>query len=108
LTFKLYSDNFNHAVYELSRRLSSNPAKITGLYPKKGVVKEGADADLVILNPNGTERNIKSSLSDTYETYPGFSTKLSFKYVYVRGELVVKDDKIVDENTLIGKELINY
>jgi dihydropyrimidinase len=108
LTFKLYSDNFNHAIYELSRRLSANPAKITGIYPKKGVIKEGADADLVILNQGDVGRNIISSLSDTYETYPGFRTNLSFKYVYVRGEIVVKDDKIADGNNLTGKELTNY
>jgi dihydropyrimidinase len=97
LTFKLYSDNFNDAVFELSRRLSSNPAKITGIYPKKGVIKSGSDADLVILNPNGGEKDIKSSLSDVYETYPGFKTKLSFKNVYVRGEKVVENDKLTNK-----------
>jgi dihydropyrimidinase len=108
LTFKLYSDNFNGAMFELSKRLSANPAKITGIYPRKGAIKIGSDADLVILNPNGKEKNIKSSLSNVYETYPGFKTKLSFKYVFVRGNLVVKDDKILGENNLIGKDLIKY
>lgn len=107
LTFKLYSDNFNNAVFELSRRLSVNPAKITGIYPRKGVIKEGSDADLIILNPNGKERDIKSSLSDVYETYPDFQTKLNFKYVFVRGNMIVIDDIIIDRNNFIGKELIN-
>ncbi|MCX6163952.1 MAG: amidohydrolase family protein [Ignavibacteriae bacterium] len=105
LTFKLYSDNFNNAVFELSKRLSLNPAKITGIYPRKGVIKDSSDADLVILNPNGVERKIKSSLSDVYETYPDLKTKLNFKNVFVRGEMVVENDKIVGKETK-GKCLI--
>jgi dihydropyrimidinase len=100
LTFKLYSDNFNDAIFELSSKLSLNPAKITGIYPNKGIIKKGADADIVILNPNGEERNIKSSLSDVYETYPDFKTKLSFKNVIVRGETIVKNDKIINKKCL--------
>lgn len=105
LIFKLYSDNFNDAIFELSRRLSANPAKITGIYPQKGVIRNGSDADLVILNSNCNERNIKSSLSDVYETYPGFKTKLSFKNVFVRGEKIVENDLIVAKE-ICGKSLI--
>jgi dihydropyrimidinase len=36
---------------ELVRLLSENPAKIFGLYPKKGIVREGSDADLVLFDP---------------------------------------------------------
>jgi dihydropyrimidinase len=36
---------------ELVRLLSENPARIFGLYPKKGVVREGSDADLVLFDP---------------------------------------------------------
>lgn len=105
LTFNLYSDNFNDAVFELSRRLSANPAKITGLYPGKGAIKEGSDADLVVLNPNGEEKNIKSSLSDVYETYPGLKTKLKFKNVFIRGEKIVENDKLLNSECT-GKSII--
>lgn len=93
LIFKLYSDNLNGAFSEMRKRLSENPARITGLYPAKGTLKPGSDADLAIVNPDGDERSIKSTFSDAYETYSDFKTKLSFKYVFLNGEMIVENDK---------------
>jgi len=97
LIFNLHSDNLDYAFTEMTKRLSENPAKITGLYPAKGTLKPGSDADLTVINPNGIERDLKSTLSDAYETYPGFKTKLSLKYVFINGEVIVENDKMINE-----------
>jgi dihydropyrimidinase len=37
---------------KLVQLFSENPAKIFGLYPKKGVLQKGSDADLILFDPN--------------------------------------------------------
>ncbi|MFN2317689.1 MAG: dihydropyrimidinase [Gemmatimonadales bacterium] len=77
----------------MCQKLATNPAKIMGLYPRKGAIEVGADADLAIIHPTATivvdpatmETNADWS---PYEGWPlaGFArTTLS------RGEVIVDD-----------------
>lgn len=79
----------------MARHLALNPAKTAGLYPRKGAIVKGADADLVVMNTEGEERAVRSSLSDTYEPYPGRKTRLEMKKVFLRGSIVVSEGKLV-------------
>ncbi|MDP4109675.1 MAG: amidohydrolase family protein, partial [Bacillota bacterium] len=77
--------------------IATNPAKINGLYPKKGDIVIGADADIVIYdpeyrgvikledNPNGIDFNV-------YEGKPMIGR---VETVLLRGNVVVKDAKFV-------------
>ena len=74
---------------------STNPAKIFGLYPRKGALLPGADADLVIWDP---EKHIKYGLAmahqrTDYNLYEGWDLVGYPEKVFLRGKLIVDGDK---------------
>ena len=58
---------------QLVRLLSENPAKIFGLYPKKGAILKGSDADLVLFDPTEIQeiRQKKLHSGAPYTVYEG-------------------------------------
>jgi len=91
------------SINDMCRLVSTNAAKNFGLYPKKGIIQVGSDADLVVLNPN-TETIItkdKQTQNVDYTPYEGFKRKGSIEHVFLRGNEVVKDEKFID-NSPIG------
>jgi dihydropyrimidinase len=103
LVFDLIVRKHGHDLGEVVRLLSANPARISGLYPAKGTIKPGSDADLVVVDRNGPSRPIISSIADCYETWPDRTTTLDFKYVFLRGEMVIKDNKFARPDALTGR-----
>ncbi|MBM4386573.1 MAG: amidohydrolase family protein, partial [Deltaproteobacteria bacterium] len=103
MIYELLVKRHGKGLSEIAKRLSENPAKIAGIYPKKGTIRKGSDADLVIVRQEGAERPVVSSLSDVYETFEGFVTGLDFRYVLLRGDIVVKDNVIVDAKKPSGE-----
>ncbi|MDO4265250.1 MAG: dihydropyrimidinase [Eubacteriales bacterium] len=79
---------------------AENPAKLYGLYPKKGVIAEGSDADLVILNPNETRvLSSKTQVSHCdYCNYEGLSVHGVLDAVLLRGEVAAVRGKVIAEN----------
>ncbi len=77
--------------------LSSNPAKIHGLYPQKGSLDEGTDADIVIFNP---DRKVKlkaaklHSMCD-WSPYENFKVKGYPEYTISRGKVIYEKGKII-------------
>jgi dihydropyrimidinase len=71
---------------------STNAAKRFGLYPKKGVIAEGSDADLVIWNPN--KRDVVRSADDhsnsDYSVYEGREVTGWPEITIRRGEVVAR------------------
>jgi dihydropyrimidinase len=76
---------------------STAPAKIFGMYGKKGTLAVGADADVVVWDPKREKVLGKDSLHMRvdYSPYEGRKVPASPSHVLSRGELVVKDDQWV-------------
>lgn len=72
----------------------TNPAKIFGLYPRKGVVAPGADADVVIWNPGVTRTwGVATSHQRTdYNLWEGWQVTSIPEKVFLRGNLLVDGD----------------
>lgn len=105
IIFDLYKAQGESGIIEIAKRLSENPARFLNLFPKKGIIKEGSDADFVILDTYGERRQIRSSLADVYDPYKTFYTNLNFSYVFLKGELLVKENVIVYEGLPTGELL---
>jgi dihydropyrimidinase len=79
--------------------LATNPARLLGLYPKKGSISIGSDADLVVFDPE-RETTITAdgmhSRSD-YTIYEGYSVRGVPETVLVRGEVVVDGGELMVE-----------
>lgn len=84
---------------EVVRLTSYGAARIHGLYPKKGVMAVGSDADLVIVDLN-KKKTVKAgemhSISD-YSLYEGWEITGWPVMTMIRGKVVVDSDKIVAE-----------
>ena len=74
---------------------STNPAKIFGLYPRKGALLPGSDADIVIWDP---EKRVKYGVAHSqqrtdYNLYEGWDLVGYPEKVFLRGKLIVDGDK---------------
>ncbi len=79
--------------------LSENPARLYGLYPQKGTLREGSDADLVILDPEGKtiiDQKTQVSKSD-YAPLQGMELQGAIAQVYLRGEKVAEHGTVLKE-----------
>ena len=74
---------------------STNPAKIFGLYPRKGALLPGSDADLVIWDPlKQVKFGVAHSAQRTdYNLYEGWELTGYPEKVFLRGELIVDGEK---------------
>ncbi|HTV81215.1 MAG TPA: dihydropyrimidinase [Acidobacteriaceae bacterium] len=78
---------------------STAPARIFGMYPKKGTVAAGSDADLVLWDPKA-EHLISAkthAMRVDYSMFEGFRVRGNARQVYSRGELVVENGKYVSK-----------
>jgi dihydropyrimidinase len=80
--------------------MSTGPAKLFGLFPKKGTIAVGSDADLVLFDPNErwTIRAAEHHSRSDYSLFEGRTIQGRVRKVFLRGRL------IVDGATWLGRE----
>jgi dihydropyrimidinase len=77
--------------------VATQPAKIFGLFPRKGTIAIGSDGDLVIFNPN-RELVISASthlMNIDYNMYEGMKVRGTADEVVLRGTPIVRDGKFI-------------
>ena len=79
--------------------LSTNPAKYFGLYPRKGTIAVGSDADIVVFDPDKrvTLSAERSHSRVDYNLYEGTEVTGAPEVVLVRGKVIVEAGELVGQ-----------
>jgi dihydropyrimidinase len=100
----LYTYGVKQGLLDLRRFVdaaSTRAAKIFGLFPRKGVIAVGADADLVIYDSNyrGTLSAASQHTNNDYNGFEGMAIEGRPSLVTVRGAVQVRDGSFVGDRT---------
>jgi len=96
----VYSGGVNAGRFSANRFVqltSTAPAKLFGLYPRKGTIAVGADADIVVFDPNEEHTiSVKTHhMKVDYSMFEGIQVKGVPKLVLSRGRTVIENNKFV-------------
>ena len=96
----LYTKGVGSGLLDMNRLVevfSTNPAKLFGLFPRKGTIAVGSDADIVVFDPD--EESVISAkthhMNVDYNLYEGMKVKGTPQVVIANGQTVVEDGKFV-------------
>ena len=94
----MFSEGVNKGKISLNKFVevtSTNAAKIFGMFPKKGTIAIGSDADIVLFDPN--EKHTLSAkthhMNVDYSAYEGWELNGKVKTVLLRGKVVIDDNE---------------
>ncbi len=78
----------------------TNPAKIMGLYPQKGVIAPGSDADIAIIDPKRriTVDHVQMETNADWSPYQGWPLAGFAETTFCRGKKIVGNYKFIGEN----------
>jgi dihydropyrimidinase len=85
------------SVNRFVQTVSTAPAKLFGLYPRKGTIAVGSDADLVIFDPD-LEHVISAAthhMRVDYSMFEGIKVKGAPRQVFLRGRPLIEDGRFV-------------
>jgi dihydropyrimidinase len=80
----------------LARVLAENPARIFGLYPRKGAIRVDADADLLLIDPaaEGVIRAADQRSIAGYTLYEGWAVRGRPWMTFLRGQVLLEDGEL--------------
>jgi dihydropyrimidinase len=95
----LFSEGVNKGKISLNKFVevsSTNAAKIFGMFPKKGCIAVGSDADILIFDPNEEHSlSVKSHhMNVDYSAYEGWELKGKGKTIILRGKVAIADGDV--------------
>lgn len=99
----LYSEGVRKDKITLNKMVEvacTNPAKIFGMFPRKGTIAVGSDADIVIFNPK-TKHELSAKthhMNTDYSAYEGWKVQGKVETVLLRGGVVIDNN-----DCLVGK-----
>lgn len=85
------------SIADMCMKLSTNPAKIMGLYPRKGAIEVGSDADIAIIHPTHTI-TVDCATMETnadWSPFEGWDLAGFARTTISRGEVIVDDYAVV-------------
>jgi dihydropyrimidinase len=87
-------------VTQFVEKCCANPAKVMGLFPRKGVIEKGSDADVVILDPKKKIKvdHEKMETNTDWSPYQGWSLAGFAQSTHCRGKRIVDNYRFVGEN----------
>ena len=90
--------------------VSTNPAKIFGLHPRKGEIRVGADADFIFVDP---EERYTVRTEDMYTKsrksaliFDGMELQGRIRATVVRGEMVMENGRVSDSRKGYGQLIL--
>jgi dihydropyrimidinase len=96
----LYSEGVHKGRISLNKYVEvacTNPAKIFGMFPRKGSIGIDSDADIVIFDPNAKHTISSSShhMNVDYSAYEGWEVTGKVKTVLLRGKVAINENKCI-------------
>lgn len=96
----IYSEGVKKGRFSLEhmvKLLSTNPAKMFGLYPQKGTIRVGSDGDLVIFDPDKAAvlRGAELHSAAEYTVFEGYKV-IGYPVMTIsRGRIICRDNKLI-------------
>ncbi len=111
----LFSEGVNKGRISLNKFVevtSTNAAKIFGMFPRKGCIAPGSDADIIIFDPNKEHTiSVKTHhMNVDYSAYEGWKLKGKTNTVILRGNIAIEKETLKVKpgyGTFIRREKVN-